>query len=380
MFKNKIYKYLSSEIFKNFITILLTFTAIAWVVRAVNFLDLMVQDGYSSSIYLKYSKLNISTIITRFIPLSFLLSLTISIIKFERQQELLILWTSGLNKIRVTNIFILIAVFVTVIQLILSLFVNPFLLNQSRSLLSDTKALQINAVLKSNDFSDTFEDITFYIEKKNDNNELINIFIKDLSGNLSALVQENTEKKNSTIIAKRGFVVNNKLILYNGMIQTINKKKKYKNIQFEKTELSLKNISGRAVRLPKIQETSSKILFKCIFNESNNLNLINCPKTEYKGEPIRTLSRRLGSPLYIPLIAIIISFLLISKKEKKYNFLKKYLLFILSFVVLVLSEIILKYTSFFLLITIFYFTLPLILSGFFYIYLVKKIITEKIIK
>ena len=170
MLKNKIYKYLSSEILKNFIIILLTFTAIAWVVRAVNFLDLMVQDGYSSSIYLKYSMLNISTIITRFIPLSFLLSLTISIIKFERQQELLILWTSGLNKIRVTNIFILIAVFVTVIQLILSLFVNPFLLNQSRSLLSDTKALQINAVLKSNDFSDSFEDITFYIEKKNENN------------------------------------------------------------------------------------------------------------------------------------------------------------------------------------------------------------------
>ena len=46
MLKNKIYKYLSSEILKNFITILLTFTAIAWVVRAVNFLDLMVEDGY----------------------------------------------------------------------------------------------------------------------------------------------------------------------------------------------------------------------------------------------------------------------------------------------------------------------------------------------
>ena len=105
MLKNKIYKYLSTEILKNFITILLTFTAIAWTVRAVNFLDLMIEDGYSAAIYFEYSLLNISTIVTRFIPLSFLLSLIISIAKFERQQELLILWSSGLNKIKIVNIF-----------------------------------------------------------------------------------------------------------------------------------------------------------------------------------------------------------------------------------------------------------------------------------
>ena len=47
MLKNKIYKYLTLEIFKSFLTILFAFTTIAWTVRAVNFLDLMVEDGYS---------------------------------------------------------------------------------------------------------------------------------------------------------------------------------------------------------------------------------------------------------------------------------------------------------------------------------------------
>ena len=105
MLKNKIYKYLCSEIFKNFITILLTFSAIAWTVRAVNFLDLMIEDGYSAIIYLKYSLLSFSAIVTRFVPLSLLLSLIISITKFERQQELLILWTVGLNKMKIVNVF-----------------------------------------------------------------------------------------------------------------------------------------------------------------------------------------------------------------------------------------------------------------------------------
>ena len=378
MLKNKIYKYFFNDILKNFITILLTFTAIAWVVRAVNFLDLMVEDGYGSSIYFKYSVLNITSIITRFVPLAFLLSLTISVLKFERKQELLILWTTGLGKIKIVNMFVLIAFFITLFQLLLSVFVNPYLLNKSRSMLSQKATLEIATVLKSNDFSDAFEDITFYIDKKS-NKELLNIFIKDETGNLNTIIDEVDSKENSTIIAEKGFVVNNKLILFNGMIQSLSQKNEIKNIFFEKTELSLGNLSTRTIKQPKIQETSSVSLLKCIFNLNKNLIINNCSK-DYKNESIQTISRRFGSPLYIPLVTIISSFLLIYKKNKTYSFAKKYLLFILSFIMLIFSEIFLKYTSLSTVIATSYFALPLSMAFLFYLYLLRKILKEKIIK
>ena len=379
MLKNKIYKYLSTEILKNFITILLTFTAIAWVVRAVNFLDLMVEDGHTTSIYFKYSVLNIVSLMTRFVPLAFLLSLTISIIKFGRQQELLILWTTGLSKIRIANIFLLISFFITLFQIILSIFINPFLLNESRSLLRDNKNLQVSSVLKSNDFSDIFQGTTFYIDKKKSNNELQNIFINDSGGNLKLVADNSSDKKNSTIIAKKGFHVDNKIVLFDGVIQTINKKNEMRNVNFEKTEISLNNVMTRTITQPKIQETSTRILLKCVFLQDKNLNLTNCSKGNYKSEVVQTLSRRLGSPFYIPLIAVITSFLLIYKKEKKYNYLKKYVLFTLCFVVLILAEIILKYTGFSFLVASSYFIAPIILTIILYAYLLKKMITEKII-
>ena len=377
MLKNKIYKYLVSEILKNFITILLTFTAIAWSVRAVNFLDLIVDDGYDSSIYFKYSLLQISTLITRFIPLTFLLALCISIVKFERQQELLILWTSGLNKLKIANIFLLIAFFITFIQLIMSLFINPFLLNKSRSLLRDSEGLQYSSILKTNDFSDSLKGITFYINEKNIKNELLNIFIKDTSGNLNILkTKTDNESTGSTIIAKKGYIFKDKLILFNGTIQTLNKKNEIKNIQFQKTELTLKNFNTRTITQTKIQETSSGFLLKCIFNQ-NNSYLNNCPSVEFKKNALETLSRRLGAPLYIPLISIIVSFLLIYKKEKKYNYLKKYILFSVSFLMLILAEILLKYTGFSPVTALFYFILPVMTFVFFYIHFKKKIIHEK---
>ena len=374
MLKNKIYKYFFDEILKNFITILLTFTAIAWVVRAVNFLDLMVVDGYSSGLYFKYSLLNITSIMTRFVPLSFLLSLTISIIKFERQQELMILWTTGLAKIKVANIFLLVGLVVTVLQLILSLYINPLLLNKSRSLLSSGKTLELYTILKSNDFSDTFKGITFFVGEKNDN-ELKNIFIKDQLGALKTIVNEAGGKRNSVILAENGFISEKKLILFNGMIQTLSNKNEIKNILFEKTELSLTNVTSRIIKQPKIQETSSSSLLSCIFNLNYNLSYKNC-SNDYKNEAIQNFSRRLGSPLYIPLITIITCFLLIYKKEKTYVFLKKYALFILSFVILVFAEIVLKYISLSLFYAIAYFVFPLSTLLFFYVYLFNKLKKE----
>jgi len=378
MLKNKIYKYLCSEIFKNFITILLTFSAIAWTVRAVNFLDLMIEDGYSAIIYLKYSLLSFSAIVTRFVPLSLLLSLIISITKFERQQELLILWTVGLNKMKIVNIFFLLGFLVALFQIILSLIINPFSLNKSRALLRETQATQMNSILKVNDFSDSFKGVTFYIDKKNSNDELINLFIKDINGSLNTILSEVEKSNNTSVFSKKGIVAGNKLILFNGTIQTLNQNRELKNIDFKKTELSLINFSTRTIKQPKIQETSSYILFQCLIDKNIDKDLLNCPATNNRKVVIEALSRRAGMPLYIPLISIIASFLLIYKKEKKNNFLKKYIIFILAFTILIFAEILLKFTGFSTINFILYFLSPLILIIILYSLLAKNMISERI--
>ena len=170
MLTNKIQKYILKDIIKNFLTILLTFTAIAWTVRAVNFLDLIIEDGFNPYVYFKYSILNLSAILTRFTPLSFLIGLLLTIIKLEKQQEFLILWTSGLNKLKIANTFILLSVLITLIQILMTFYFNPFLLSKSRILLKTQQEKEITSVLRSNNFNDTFKGITFYIEKKNENN------------------------------------------------------------------------------------------------------------------------------------------------------------------------------------------------------------------
>ena len=104
MLQNKIYQNFIKEILKTFFVILLGLTLIAWTVRAVNFLDLIVESGYSISNYFQYSFLNLFGILTKFIPLAFLLSLIIFIVKQIQEKEFIILWTSGVKKITIINL------------------------------------------------------------------------------------------------------------------------------------------------------------------------------------------------------------------------------------------------------------------------------------
>ena len=66
---------LRSRNHKNFIDHFIGLSLIALTVRAVNFLDLIVENGYNVSTYFKYSFLNIFGVAPKFIPLSFLLAL-----------------------------------------------------------------------------------------------------------------------------------------------------------------------------------------------------------------------------------------------------------------------------------------------------------------
>ena len=63
MLSNKIYKHFFAELCKYFLLVLFTFSIIVWTVQAVNFLDLIVDDGHAVAVYLSYSLLNITKIL-----------------------------------------------------------------------------------------------------------------------------------------------------------------------------------------------------------------------------------------------------------------------------------------------------------------------------
>ena len=347
MLKNKIYNYITIELIKSFILILFSLSLIAWTVRAVNFLDLIVDSGYSTSTYFVYSILNLTNIMTKFIPLSFLLALILTIIRLERQNELLILWTSGVAKSKITNLFFLISVFILFVYVIFSTIITPTALYKSRSLIKQSGVDTVTNLLKPNAFSDAFKGLTFYIGEKDDN-IIRNIFIKDDSNNLNNLLPEKSSSKNKTVIAERGIINKNKIVLEKGVVQSFESDNTVRVIQFNKTLLNFDNLDNRVIKDVKIQETSTLKILSCLKNhyykKISDTYVKNCPKNNI-AIVIETFSRRVLMPLYIPLVSILISFMLIYTKNKKTKIINRYLIFLISFILLVLSELLVRYSG-----------------------------------
>ena len=379
MLKNKIYNYFSSEILKSFIIILFAFTAIAWTVRAVNFVDLIVDDGHSLITYLLFCVLNITSIATKFIPLSFLIALIISIIKFQRQNEMIILWTSGVNKLKVVNLFILISMIITFLQLIFATYITPTTLFKSRDIIRSSAYSSLDNVIRSNNFNDTFKDLIIFFENRTEEDVLENIFIKDYKSYIGNLVGKKENSNNTTIIAKRGFVDkenNKKLVLFNGVIQSQDKSNNIETVNFKKTEIILDNLNNRAIIIPKIQETPTLDLVNCLNNNSIKKNF-ECPNNKDKRDVMEHISRRLGMPIYIPLIAVICSFLLLSHNVERKRKVSIYIYFSISFLILIFAEIFVRYAGFSKIHTLSYFLFPVLLMPIIYFTLFTKLKKEK---
>ena len=388
MLSNKIYKHFFLELSKYFLITLFTFSAIVWTVQAVNFLDLVVEDGHALTVYLGYSLLNVPKILTKFIPLSFLIALVLSILKFDNENELIILWTAGLNKLKVVNFFIKVSLIVTLLQLFLATAINPSVLNYSRSLIKSSSLDFISSMIKTNQFNDTVAGLTIFVEKKNKNGDMENIFIRD-EGKVLRSLEDSGSTDNITIIAKKGRVANLDnpvLVLNDGIIQsekiTTQKDNKNNNLQtvkFQKTILKLDNIQTRSIVQTKIQETPSKMLIECYFNEEDK-EILNCPRDHKKNDVLSEINRRFGMPLYIPVITLILCFLLNQREENKFKNFYKYFYPVFAFLILVLAEILVKYSGKSFTNTLIYYLTPIVILPLIYFEIIRNFLYENLRK
>ena len=199
--KNRIYKYFFREFIHHFLIVLFALTAIIWTIQAVNFLDLVTDDGHAFKIYLLYSFLTIPKVLTKLIPFTFLIASILTILKFEKNNELILLWTSGLNKIHITNLIFCTSLLIMLLQLLMGSTINPETLNFSRTLLKNSELQFVPSLLKEKQFNDAVKGLTIFVEKKIDNKTYENILIRD-DGNVLTQISNGT----STIFAKSGYV------------------------------------------------------------------------------------------------------------------------------------------------------------------------------
>ena len=371
LFKKILYDCLSF-----FIISLISASIVVWVFQAVNFLDIMLEDGRSYLVYANYSLLNLPKIISKILPFALFFGLFFVLTKYELNNELIIFWTFGVNKIKLINFFVKISFLLMILQILFTAFLVPKSLEFSRSLIKNSNIDFFEGFIKPKKFNDKIKNLTIYAEDKDQDGNLINIYLKKEIDNSSYQI---TYSKNGKFLGEE----NNKILkLYNG--ETINYvKDKISKFKFQSSDFSLNNLDANIIPVNKTQETSTKILISCL-NNLLNLNYEFLKKVDFKNSVhncrvenldniYKELYKRFIIPFYIPTL-ILISLLLITKSKENINYLKfRIIIFIIGINAIIFSEITLKFIQEIFYKNIFIIFLPVLLFILLYIFFIQKL-------
>ena len=354
-----------------FLIALISASTIIWVFQAVNFLDIMIEDGRYYLVYVNYSLLNFPKIFSKLLPFILFFSLFYITLKYENSNELIIFWNFGVNKIQLVNFVFIISILLMIIQIVFTAFIVPKSQDKARSFLRTSKINFLGNFIKPQRFNDTITGVTIYAEKKDEEGNLYNLYIKKEIDNVQITYAKKGQFKELNNIPI--------LVLYDG--QTVTEQNDEITIfNFSKSDFLLKNFKSNTTLYKKTQELSTINLFRCIFflnsqkkSEKNNLNskIENCSKNNFTNI-IKEIYKRIFIPIYIPLLMLIPLILITSSKEN-INYSKlKLVTFSIGLIFIIFSETTIRLISEQIVFNYIIASVPIILLMLIYLIFYKK--------
>ncbi len=371
--KKIIYRKFLYDCITFFLITLISTSVIIWVFQAVNYLDIIIDDGRGYSVYLFYSFLNLPKIISKILPFAFFFSFSYVIAKYELNNQLIIFWNFGIDKLKLINFFLIFSMLIFLIQILLTSIIVPKSQNLARGLIRNSEFNFFDNFIKVKKFNANIKHLTVYTESKDNQGGYNNIYIK-----------KNINKDEYQIIyAKKGIFKRNVnspvLELYDGE-NTNMSNGRTTNFSFAKSEFNLGSFSPDIILVKKTQEHNTFELIGCIEKliskntkeiENFKLKVRNC-KLENLDNVISELYKRLLMPLYLPVLMLISLFLIIQSKEK-INYTKyRAVIFFVGFLIIIFSETSLRLISNSTFKNILLISVPMCLIITIYFYLFKK--------
>ncbi len=381
--KKLIFRKFAKDVFQFFLLVSITISLIVWVIQAVNFLDIVTEDGHGFRVYFLYTLLSLPKVFSKILPFVYFISLFYITLRYENDNELLIFWSIGIKKIEFVNVLLRFSIFYIILQLLLTTYIVPTTLDKARSYIRTSNVDLFSSIVQEKKFVDTVKNLTIFVDKKDINGNLKNIFLKEKIG----------ENEHQIIVAKEGKIKkinsNNILMLFNGKIIN-NNNKTTNSFKFSKTEVNLSKFATKTTTYPKIQEIKTYDMLTCIVKLKNfhNTFLLNFFKTERYltncrkeniTSPFQEIFKRFISSFYLPVLSLIACLVIIKSKDD-YEYVKyKFTLFMLGVVAIIISETSIKYFSDKLFPSAYLAFLPVLFFILIYMYLKIKLKKNKLI-
>ena len=341
-----IFRKFSQDIVNFFLIASFSITFIVWIIQAVNFLDLISDDGHSLKVYFTYVSLNLPKIFSKTIIFVYFISIYYVINKYNNSNELIVFWNNGIRKIKFINFILLFSILFLVLQLIFNLFIVPKSQDIGRAYIKTSNIDFLPKLISEKKFINVVKNLTIFVEEYEKDGTLKKIYINEQMNNENSKI----------IVSESGKIIKKKqkyiLRLFNGGITNISKNNTY-TLNFSETDYDLSNFTTKTITATKVQELNSIEMFRCLKEidlkkKINKNEVIDNPKnaachTRTVKSISEELYKRFVIPFYTLIISLVAASLIIEPKSKYFSKLHKLNIFLIGILVITISQLSLKF-------------------------------------
>ncbi|MCV6599612.1 MAG: LptF/LptG family permease [Alphaproteobacteria bacterium] len=295
-------KYIFKQLLLSLLLMALVFCGAILLSQSLQFIDMTVNEGASFGTFLQLIFFSLPKFFIVILPISLLIVTMFIYSKMMGDNEIVIMKSSGVSNFNLSRAAVFLSVITALLVFALDGWVAPASKEKIDMIKVDIVENQTAVLLQDKIFNDLGNGLSVYVEAKQDNGNLTNVFIKDAR-----------EKGNEMFVtAKSGAIINDdktiSLTLVDGMTQIFNESDGgLDKLEFKQYTVDLKD-----------KKPNKNKIFKFIKKDADERNLIELIKSVNveKDDDLRTgiigiLHYKLSAPfLTISFILIALAFIL----------------------------------------------------------------------
>ncbi|MGA9657862.1 MAG: LptF/LptG family permease [Asticcacaulis sp.] len=169
-------------------------TAIALLSQSLTQFDLVVERGQNAWVFIKITLLSMPQLTGLIFPLALFVGTLVAMTRMQGEHEFTAAFAGGMSLMRVAYPVLRIAIYFTLISLVVTLFIQPLTNRAMRQEVFNVKNDLISSLVREGDFSTSESGLTIYVQRIDQNGLLRQIFMRT----------PGTNGKDQTFAAKEG--------------------------------------------------------------------------------------------------------------------------------------------------------------------------------
>ena len=157
----------------------LAFSAVMLLSQSLQWLDLIVNQGQSATVFIKIILLNLPSLVSMILPVAIFFASMVALNRLQTEQELVVCFAGGMSRWRVISPTLRLAVFATLVSLVINLWVQPYCAQLLRLELNRVRNDLASTLVKQGQFTQPSPRLTVYAKEVKAHGELRNLFIDE---------------------------------------------------------------------------------------------------------------------------------------------------------------------------------------------------------